>query len=305
MLQKIWKELKNSVLRIYSFSFFGLKIVCKIFLAQFFEEKKRQEMTQVAIYDYLESFFSNIHMKQTSTNYNKIIWVMWWQGELQMPNIIKACYNSIKANRPAHYQVILITQNNWKEYINLPNVVLTKWEKGIIPIQFFSDIIRFNLLRIHGGVWFDATLLVSQKLSESLFSKDVFTLSIPTSQDFVSNGKWSGFAFGGSNQNISDYIYRCLIYYWENHNSIIDYFLLDYIIKIGYNRHTIFKKQIDNGALLVEDLLILQSKLNQSISPETLNIIHSNIFHKLTYKAINEQSSTIQYILNQFSDNNL
>ena len=43
------------------------------------------------------------------------VWVLWWQGEENMPPIVKCTYNSIK--RMTNKNVVLITQKNWTNYI--------------------------------------------------------------------------------------------------------------------------------------------------------------------------------------------
>lgn len=53
------------------------------------------------------------------------IWVMWWQGESGMPEIVKMCYNSIKANAGSH-PVVLITRENYKDYVKLPEFIEEK-----------------------------------------------------------------------------------------------------------------------------------------------------------------------------------
>lgn len=59
------------------------------------------------------------------------IWVCWWQGADAMPDIAKACFNSIKMHAGTH-PVILITGENYKEYVTLPSEIVEKQQKGII-----------------------------------------------------------------------------------------------------------------------------------------------------------------------------
>lgn len=50
---------------------------------------------------------------------------MWWQGYNNAPNLVKACINSVKINNKNH-NVIIITQENFKDYVMLPNFILKK-----------------------------------------------------------------------------------------------------------------------------------------------------------------------------------
>lgn len=89
---------------------------------------------------------------------NKIIWFCWLQGIEQAPDIVHACYNSIKRNIPDR-EIKLIDANNWKEYVELPDFIVKKWEKGRIPAALFSDLLRLELLIKYGGTWIDSTVL--------------------------------------------------------------------------------------------------------------------------------------------------
>ena len=90
------------------------------------------------------------------------IWVCWWQGRDSMPDIVKACYNSILMHAGNH-PVILITGDNYHEYVTLPDCILQKWKAGNITLTHLSDILRMLLLKAHGGIWMDSTVLLPCK----------------------------------------------------------------------------------------------------------------------------------------------
>ena len=48
---------------------------------------------------------------------NYPIWVMWWQGENKMPEVVKICYASILKNAGSH-PVNLITNCNYEKYLD-------------------------------------------------------------------------------------------------------------------------------------------------------------------------------------------
>lgn len=100
---------------------------------------------------------------------NSPIWTCWWQGEECMPDIVKACYNAMKLHGDRH-PVILITKDNYKTYIDIPDYILDKQEKGIIDLTHFSDILRAMILSKHGGIWMDSTLLLPHKHIDDFFS---------------------------------------------------------------------------------------------------------------------------------------
>lgn len=50
---------------------------------------------------------------------------------------------------------------NYQEYTNLPDFIIEKWKKGQISNAHFADMLRVDLLCRHGGIWLDATILVT------------------------------------------------------------------------------------------------------------------------------------------------
>ena len=56
--------------------------------------------------------------------------------------------------------VRILTKDNFKEYIDIPDYVLEKYEHGLILPAHLSDIVRCCLLYKYGGVWLDSTILM-------------------------------------------------------------------------------------------------------------------------------------------------
>ena len=72
------------------------------------------------------------------------IWVCWWQGLDNAPDIVKQCVKSIQNNAP-NYTVTVITDDNYREFADIPAWIEEKNKKGIIPKAHFSDISIFKL----------------------------------------------------------------------------------------------------------------------------------------------------------------
>ena len=94
------------------------------------------------------------------------VWFCWLQGIDDAPEIVKACYNSIKRNIP-NRETKVIDAKNWKDYVELPDFIVKKWEKGRIPAALFSDLLRLELLIKYGGTWIDSTVLCTGGSSSS------------------------------------------------------------------------------------------------------------------------------------------
>lgn len=155
------------------------------------------------------------------------IWTMWWQGEEQMPELVKACTNSIRKN--IHGQFVIVTCDNYADYVSLKPWIIEKFQKGYISITHFSDIVRFNLLNKYGGLWIDSTVLVTEKFVLP-FNDRFWTWreDLPFN-DCISKGRWSVFLmYMPKGYCYARFMCRCIDEYWKKHKQIIDYFWLDY-----------------------------------------------------------------------------
>ena len=190
------------------------------------------------------------------------IWVMWYQGIENAPDIVKSCIQSLIANRAKH-PVYILSQYNLNKYIKLPSHIIEKYEQKIFSIQQFSDIIRFALLFKYGGYWIDSTFFLTTPLIKVNVS--YFTLKLQTcftnSHPFV-KCLWGGNFFAvGKNSFLATYGYMAFLQYWKKYNSLIEYFFIDYIIHIAYITLPEFKQMITDLPFVTCNIFTLQLKL--------------------------------------------
>lgn len=102
------------------------------------------------------------------------IWMFWWQGVESMPPIVRKCYDLAVAHAPQAHPVVLLTKENFTNYVQIPEYILKKVELGVITLTHFSDILRMALLYEHGGLWMDATLYSAATIPEKIFSQVFF-----------------------------------------------------------------------------------------------------------------------------------
>ena len=77
---------------------------------------------------------------------NKTVWLCWFQGEENAPEIVRICIKNIKKYIPNDYDFKIITDKNINDFIKLPDYILKKRKKNIIQSAHFADIIRVFLL---------------------------------------------------------------------------------------------------------------------------------------------------------------
>ena len=125
------------------------------------------------------------------------IWTMWWQGQDQMPPIVKACIRSLHRHVSNNVKIVILTKDNFSDYVKIPGYILDKVEKKFITLTHLSDIIRMAVLAEHGGMWLDSTLYVTKDIPDHLVTSGFFSTSTTYHYMSVSMCKWSGFAIGG------------------------------------------------------------------------------------------------------------
>jgi len=206
------------------------------------------------------------------------IWVLWWQGIDNAPPIVKSCVDSIIEKRGNH-PVIILNKDNISRYINLPDYVCNKLNEGKMTITHFSDILRFALLYEHGGVWMDATIYLSRHFDDEIYGQPLFTIK----SDKPDGRKWSSFFWASSEKSqcigtLLQYFYN----YWKHEDGLIDYFLINSIIAVTYQKNEAFKKALDAVPSSNSDVMKMFEQLNSTY--ESLHVNDDTYINKLSYK---------------------
>ena len=100
---------------------------------------------------------------------NKIIWINWFQGWDNAPEISCKCLESWKYYNP-EWQIILLDESNMDKYCDLKKT-LPGLNTNYISL---GDLLRLSLLALHGGVWVDSTLWCNKPLDKWLEFDDSF-----------------------------------------------------------------------------------------------------------------------------------
>lgn len=207
-------------------------------------------------YKHLIDVYKKSPLQTNTIEENSNIWVCWFQGEENMPKLVKRCFLSIKEHAGSH-PVILITFNNFKKYVNIPDFIINKVESKQITLTHFSDILRSALLSAHGGVWIDSTMLLTKTLE--IPQCPYFSIKRDIHNTEFYSYKWTAFFMAGIKNSIVCTFLRDFLYdYHKKENSLIDYYLIDYIIAVGYRNIPEIKRQIDSMPFTNKNVLDLQ-----------------------------------------------
>ena len=212
------------------------------------------------------------------------IWVCWWQGEENMPEVVKVCYRSIKKLSGRH-PVVLITEDNLKDYVQLPQIIMDKYAAGIISKTHFSDILRFYLLKEYGGIWMDITNFLTAEIDTFVpVDSTFYSYRHITEYNNVSQGLWTSyFNASGKGNIIPLYLYESLVSYWSRTDKLEDYLLLDFIFKLGYDNIPAMKEIVDSTPL--REIGTMRKIMNRKWDEEEWKRYFIQApFQKLSYK---------------------
>ncbi|EQA1379472.1 capsular biosynthesis protein [Escherichia coli] len=237
-----------------------------------------------------KSSTSTVKQYQGKSKVNKI-WICWLQGEDNAPDIVKKCIENIRVHNSEKFEIYIITWDNYKEYVKIPKHIHIKTEQGLISKTHFSDILRFALLAEHGGLWIDSTYLTLKPLPDYINEASFFTLAgnSENTNEFVPAGRWSGnFLKFPKNSEYAAFIRDMFYDYWKENDTLIDYFLIDYLILLTYVSFEQFQREIDDLPKFGENSFLMSkiifNKLNEI---DDLKIEKDKIkIFKMSYKNI-------------------
>lgn len=212
--------------------------------------------------------------KVSPKNYQ--IYFCWLQGEENLPPLIRCCYNSLKMNA-GRTKILFIDENNYSDYVELPDYIIEKHKAGKIGPAHFADIIRVNLLEKYGGLWLDATILVTEPLEKykNFWKLPFFTQKYTNERDnhhpvtkgfgaYNSYGRWATFILGTSLVHSIFFSFAKEFYneYWRDFDEAIDYVLMDFMMNMAYKHIPAIRKDIDNVPINNPNVWTIKSYVN-------------------------------------------
>ena len=226
------------------------------------------------------------------------IWICWWQGIENAPELVKLCIESIKRNANNH-KVVVLTEKNYKNYIKLPDYIVEKYQNRKMCSANFADVLRISLLAEHGGIWLDATIFMTDSFDSSIYQYPFCSnkrINQPKSLLYPAQGRWGTYFLAGGQDNILFYYVRDVFYeFWKNHDMVIDYGMIDFIILLGYDTNSQIQTIIDQSPALNEHIHYLLPRLNDKFDSDFYEkISKSTNLHKLTYKQKLEKKCGIE-----------
>lgn len=246
----------------------------------------------LGLYDYLQKYKYVLEQPlQPAGGTNPFpgkVWVCWLQGIEQAPPVVKKCVESIYRHAGGTEKVVLLSEENMNDYIQMPPDLLEKWKKGIISNTHFSDLFRLALLVEYGGVWIDSTSYLTEDLPDYVLNADLFCFKAgPIAKIVASN--W--FFAAKPHHEILEKTRNLLYEYWRKENRLVGYSIF----------HPFFTMAVESNPSCREEwrqvpafndmnAKVLADELFTPYIPERWKqICRFSFIHKLSYKFKEEE----------------
>lgn len=253
----------------------------------------------------LQSKKEEVRCKSYKEDHPKIIWWCWLQGLDEAPQIVKACFNSLK--QLTGYSLKVIDNSNWREYLELPGYIVKKWEKKQIPPALFSDLLRLELLIKYGGTWIDSTVFCtgfqdSSFKFQNYLEADLFLFqytklgSIPVS---ISN--W--FISAHSNNEVLIVLRDMLYAYWKDFDCVLDYYVFHLFFAMISKEYPEQIAAMSYGQS--QNSLVLLHHWDEKFDQKKWDKLTSQVcFHKLAFRVgenvTKDKENYYNYILTEY-----
>lgn len=244
-----------------------------------------------------KGFISEYQQKEDTKNilheHVDIVWVCWFQGMEHAPKMVQYCFESLKSNLHDK-RIILITEDNYKEYVQFPAYILEKYEKGCFSKTHLSDLLRLELLIKYGGTWIDATVWCSSPIyPDYLFDSDLFMFqNLKPGLDGQCTAVSSWFITSCSNNQML-MLERALLYeYWKENTKLVHYYLFHMFFQMVIEAYPDEWNKVVPFSNATPHILLL--RLFEEYDETIANAVKEmTSFHKLTYK-FEESDTTIK-----------
>lgn len=224
---------------------------------------------------------------------DRIIWQYWSQGYGQVPGVVEKCLASVD-RYAGDYTIVRLSDANLSDYLDIPDFILQKRDR--MSLAHFSDVLRLMLLKAYGGIWMDATLLLTAPIPEEYTRQDFFVFRRDPCEPDIKYWRnvyayYFGWAKGFRVNMLNSFIVSrkdaepvsslcdLMLLWWQDHDDVPDYFFFQIL-------YDVFAPA--SACPVVSDTLphyLQQSEHDPAFSLMPREEIVKRIpIHKLTYK---------------------
>ena len=215
------------------------------------------------------------------------IWQFWDNPPGQTtPGIVKASLGSVGKFK-GNFEHRVLDRSTMADYSDLPGYVLDKFEKGKIDRTHFSDLLRLNLLKNHGGIWLDATAYMTDLIPRYILDQHFFVMLTGDRTYFPYSFIQSCFIRAKKDSFLCDAWYQMCVEYWKRETKKLDYFQIHLMFKALVEKNRTAGNLFEKMPHITEDgaQRLVGNKLLQKFDADEWERIKSaSFFQKITYK---------------------
>jgi len=220
--------------------------------------------------DYFERKYlpavKDLAQKQLTVKNPETIWQFWDNPAKQKtPEIVKASFRTVEKFK-GNLEHKILDNSTIGDYSDLPGYVFDRLKKGQMRYAHFSDLLRLNLLKNHGGVWMDATLYMTGFLPEYITREDFFVFLTDKQTRFPYSFMQNCFIRAKIGSFLCEAWYLMCVEYWKKESRRIDYF-----------QHQLMFKALVSKNSTAKDLF---AKMPHVSEDETLQLVGNNLLWK-------------------------
>ena len=208
----------------------------------------------------------NFSQKEISAETPETIWQFWDNpAGKATPQIVKSCLESVEKYK-GNFEHKILNNSTIENYSDLPNFIFDRLKNKQISFAHFSDLLRLNLLKNHGGIWLDATGYMTDFVPKYIIDEDFFVFLTRNLTHFPYAFMQNCFIRAKKGSFLCEAWYEICLEYWKNEQKNIDYF----------QHQLMFKALVENNLIAKE----LFSKMPQKSEDETHQLVGDNLLKK-------------------------
>ena len=252
------------------------------------ELRKAKILTNYFALHYLPAI-KDLEQQEITVETSETIWQFWDNPAGQTtPEIVKSCLKSTDKFK-GNFEHNILNNLTLENYTDLPGFVMDKFKNGQMDYAHFSDLLRLNLLKNHGGIWLDATAYMTDFVPKYILDENFFVFLAGELTLFPYSFMQNCFIRAKKGSFLCDAWYRMCIEFWKNETKTIDYFQHQLMFKTLIFNSQYAKDLFDKIPQKFDDETHqLARKLLQKFDAEEWERIKkASFFQKTTYKVAN------------------
>ena len=219
------------------------------------------------------------------------IWTLWYQGLDTAPEIIRQCVDSLRRGA-CGAELIVLDKDNMEDYVDIDPVLKRKVEAGTYSLTKLSNYVRLSLMYNYGGLWLDSTIWLNRNVdsfADQVFGRPFYSVRFSDAPDEseAALGLWATYALGFCQKSpIAGFSRDFQLAYFQREDVLIDYFLFDYSLAIGYETFPWFREIVDTLPVNNPNMYRLSEALERGDREGVRRAVEdeSQWFYKTTYK---------------------